>query len=125
MKGRPRKFRTNYTRKRNRGDNKTGYIIGNTSNKKSVSHTRRGPIETEETFSKGYLRMNNSNADVRTIIHWVIDRHGEYRVVQSLPVLPRSYGELVGEPMLWLCVLAFTLGTALVLLLLSIESVEH
>mgnify|MGYP001225110515 CR=1 FL=1 len=77
MKGRPRKFRTNYTRKRNRGDNKTGYIIGNTSDKKSVSHTRRGPIETEETFSKGYLRMNNSNADVRTILHWVIDRHGK------------------------------------------------
>ena len=77
MKGRPRKFRTNYTRKRNRGDNKTGYIIGSTSDKKSVSHSRRGPIETEETFSKGYRRMNNSNADVRTILHWVKDRFGK------------------------------------------------
>ena len=55
----------------------------------------------------------------------VIDRHGESRVVQSLPVLPQTYEELVGEPMLWLCLLAFSLGAGLVSLLLSVGSVEH
>ena len=55
----------------------------------------------------------------------VIDRHGESRVVQSLPVLPQTYEELVGEPMLWLCLLAFRLGAGLVSLLLSVGSVEH
>ena len=55
----------------------------------------------------------------------VIDRHGENRVVQSVPVLPQTYEGLVGEPMLWLCLLAFSLGAGLVSLLLSIGSVEH
>ena len=55
----------------------------------------------------------------------IVDRHGENRVVQSVPVLPQAYQELVGEPMLWLCLLAFSLGAGLVSLLLSVGSVEH
>ena len=55
----------------------------------------------------------------------IVDRHGENRVVQSVPVLPQAYEELVGEPMLWLCLLAFSLGAGLVSLLLSVGSVEH
>ena len=55
----------------------------------------------------------------------IVDRHGENRVVQSVPVLPQTYEELVGEPMLWLCLLAFSLGAGLVSLLLSVGSVEH
>ena len=54
-----------------------------------------------------------------------IDRHGENRVVQSVPVFPQTYEELVGEPMLWLCLFAFSLGAGLVSLLLSVRSVEH
>ena len=46
--------------------------------------------------------------------HINVDRHGENRVVQSVPVLPQAYEELVGEPMLWLCLLAFSLGAGLV-----------
>jgi putative membrane protein len=55
----------------------------------------------------------------------VIDRHGENRVVQSVPVLPHTYADLVGEPMLWLCLLTFSIGAGLVSLLLSVGSVEH
>ena len=55
----------------------------------------------------------------------VIDRHGENRVVQSVPVLPQTYADLVGEPMVWLCLLAFSIGAGLVSLLLSIGPVEH
>lgn len=55
----------------------------------------------------------------------VIDRHGGNRVVQSVPVLPETYAALVGEPMLWLCLLAFGVGAGLVSLLLSVGSVEH
>ena len=55
----------------------------------------------------------------------IVDRHGENRVVQSVPVLPQTYEGLVGEPMLWLCLLAFSLGAGLVSLLLSVGSVEH
>lgn len=54
-----------------------------------------------------------------------IDRYGENRVVQSVPVFPQTYEELVGEPMLWLCLFAFSLGAGLVSLLLSVRSVEH
>ena len=54
-----------------------------------------------------------------------IDQHGENRVVQSVPVFPQTYEELVGEPMLWLCLFAFSLGAGLVSLLLSVRSVEH
>jgi putative membrane protein len=55
----------------------------------------------------------------------MIDRHGENRVIQTVPVLPQAYEEMVGEPMLWLCLLTFTLGAGLVSLLLSVGSVEH
>jgi putative membrane protein len=55
----------------------------------------------------------------------VIDRYGENRVVQSVPVLPQTYADLVGEPMLWLCLLTFSIGAGLVSLLLSVGSVEH
>ena len=55
----------------------------------------------------------------------VIDRHGENRVVQSVPVLPQTYADFVGEPMVWLCLLAFSIGAGLVSLLLSIGPVEH
>lgn len=55
----------------------------------------------------------------------VIDRQGENRVVQSVPVSPQTYVELVGEPMLWLCLLAFTLGAGLVSMLSSDGSLEH
>jgi putative membrane protein len=54
-----------------------------------------------------------------------IDRHGENRVIQTVPVSPQTYEELVGEPMLWLCLFAFSLGAGLVSLLLSVRSVEH
>ena len=55
----------------------------------------------------------------------MVDRHGENRVVQSVPVLPQTYEELIGEPMLLLCLLTFTLGAGVVSLLLSVRSVEH
>lgn len=55
----------------------------------------------------------------------VIDRHGDNRVVHSVPVLPQTYAEFIGEPMLWLCLGTFTLGAGLVVLLLSVGSVEH
>ena len=55
----------------------------------------------------------------------VIDRHGENRVVQSVPVLPQTYADLVGEPMVWLCLLAFSIGAGLVSMLLSNGPVEH
>ena len=54
----------------------------------------------------------------------MVDRHGEKRVVQSVPVLPQTYEEFIGEPMLLLCLLSFTLGAGLVTLLLSVRSVE-
>jgi len=55
----------------------------------------------------------------------VVDKHGDNRVVQSLPVSPQAYAELVGEPMLWLCLIAFSLGAVAVSGLLSLGSVEH
>ena len=55
----------------------------------------------------------------------VVDRHGENRVVQSVPVLPQTYMESVGEPMLLLCLFVFALGVCVVALLLSRGSAEH
>lgn len=55
----------------------------------------------------------------------VVDRHGENRVVQSEPVLPQTYMESVGEPMLLLCLFVFALGIGVVALLLSRGSAEH
>ena len=55
----------------------------------------------------------------------MVDRHGENRVIQSVPVLPQTYEESIGEPMVWLCLLTFILGAGLGSLLLSVGSVEH
>jgi len=55
----------------------------------------------------------------------MVDRHGENRVVQSVPVLPQTYMESVGEPMLLLCLFVFALGVCVVALLLSRGSAEH
>ena len=55
----------------------------------------------------------------------MVDRHGENRVIQSVPVLPQTYEESIGEPVVWLCLLTFTLGAGLGSLLLSVGSVEH
>lgn len=53
-----------------------GYNIGNTSKKDSLSHSKRGPIETEESFRKGYLLIF-SQGDTKKILDWVVDRHGK------------------------------------------------
>lgn len=55
----------------------------------------------------------------------VMDRYGDERVIQSLPVSPRTYAEVVGEPMLLLCVMTFILGAGAVSLLLALRSAEH
>jgi putative membrane protein len=55
----------------------------------------------------------------------VVDRHGENRVVQSVPVLPQTYMESVGEPMLLLCLFVFAVGVCVVALLLSRGSAEQ
>jgi putative membrane protein len=55
----------------------------------------------------------------------VVDRQGENRVVQSVPVLPQTYTESVGEPMLLLCLFVFALGVGVVSLLLSRGSAER
>ena len=51
----------------------------------------------------------------------VLDRHGEMRAVQTLPVTPGHYGEHVGDPMLLLSAMGFIGGTVAVLLLMSIS----
>ena len=55
----------------------------------------------------------------------VLDRDGDNRVIQSLPVSPQTYAELMGEPMLWACIIAFIVGTVVVPLLLSFGSAER
>jgi putative membrane protein len=40
----------------------------------------------------------------------VVDRHGELRIVQSLPVSPAHYADTVGDPLLLLCAIAFISG---------------
>jgi putative membrane protein len=47
------------------------------------------------------------------------DRQGDSRTIQSLPVTPIEYGEIVGDPMLLLCVLSFVMGGIFVRLLSS------
>ena len=51
----------------------------------------------------------------------VLDRHGEMRAVQTLPVTPGRYAEQVGDPMLLLSVVGFVGGSIAVLLLMSIS----
>lgn len=47
----------------------------------------------------------------------VLDRHGEMRAVQTLPVTPGHYAEQVADPMLLLSLLGFIVGIVLVRLL--------
>ena len=51
----------------------------------------------------------------------VLDRHGEMRAVQTLPVTPVHYGEHIGDPMLLLSMAGFIGGAIAVLLLMSIS----
>ena len=51
----------------------------------------------------------------------VLDRHGEMRAVQTLPVTPGHYAEHVGDPMFLLSAMGFIGGTVAVLLLMSIS----
>ncbi len=51
----------------------------------------------------------------------VLDRHGEMRAVQTLPVTPGRYAEHTGDPMLLLSVVGFIGGTIAVLWLMSIS----
>ena len=55
----------------------------------------------------------------------MVDRYGETRVVQSVPVLPQHYAELVGEPMLWSCLIAFAFGAGVFSILSLLGSAEH
>ncbi len=52
----------------------------------------------------------------RIVLESVIDRHGELRVVQTLPVLPAQYLAEVADPMLLNCCLASLLGGLLIVL---------
>ena len=52
----------------------------------------------------------------RAVVGSITDRHGEMRVVQSVPISPTSYGETLGDPMLVLCVFALLLGVILVVI---------
>ena len=49
----------------------------------------------------------------------VVDRHGEIRAVQTLPVMPSQFGEQVGDPMLLLSIGGFVAGVVAVRLLMS------
>ena len=51
----------------------------------------------------------------------VLDRYGEMRAVQTLPVTPGNYGEHVEDPMLLLSAMGFIGGAVAVLLLMSIS----
>jgi len=44
----------------------------------------------------------------------VIDRHGDSRVLQTLPVLPTDYAAIHADHQLSLCLLAATLGVVLI-----------
>ena len=44
----------------------------------------------------------------------IVDRHGEMRAVQSVPILPGTYSETTGEPMLGLCAVALLVGILVV-----------
>ena len=52
----------------------------------------------------------------------VVDRHGEMRAVQTLPVTPNDFSEQVGDPMLLLSLVAFVAGIVAVRLLMSLSS---
>ncbi len=50
----------------------------------------------------------------RRVVSTVIDRHGEPRPVQQLPVLPETYAAAGGDPQVLLCAMAVTAGLLLV-----------
>ena len=50
----------------------------------------------------------------------VIDRHGDMRTVQTLPVTPENYADQVGDPMLLLSVMGFIGGLITVRVLMSL-----
>ena len=51
----------------------------------------------------------------------VLDRHGEMRAVQTLPVTPGHYAEQVGDPMLLLSLVGFITGFVAVQLLMFLS----
>ena len=48
------------------------------------------------------------------VIATVVDRHGELRPIQSMPVSPQVYAELGGEPMFFLSCLGFSIGVIVI-----------
>ena len=50
----------------------------------------------------------------------VVDRHGDIRAVQTLPVSPTYYAQQVGDSMLLLCIGGFIVGVVAVRLLMSL-----
>ena len=50
----------------------------------------------------------------QAVVASIVDRHGEMRAVQSVPILPRTYSETTGEPMLGLCAVALLVGILVV-----------
>jgi putative membrane protein len=51
----------------------------------------------------------------------VVDRHGDIRAVQTLPVSPTYYAQQVGDLMLLLCIGGFIVGVVAVRLLMSLS----
>ena len=51
----------------------------------------------------------------------VVDRHGDMRAVQTLPVSPTYYAEQVGDSMLLMCIGGFIVGVVAVRLLMSLS----
>jgi putative membrane protein len=51
----------------------------------------------------------------------VVDRHGDIRAVQTLPVSPTYYAQQVGDSMLLLCIACFIVGVVAVRLFMSLS----
>jgi putative membrane protein len=51
----------------------------------------------------------------------VVDRHGDIRAVQTLPVSPTYYAQQVGDSMLLMCIGGFIVGVVAVRLLMSLS----
>ena len=51
----------------------------------------------------------------------VVDRHGDVRAVQTLPVSPTYYAQQVGDSMLLMCIGGFIVGVVAVRLLMSLS----
>ena len=52
----------------------------------------------------------------RVVLDSVLDRHGEIRAVQTLPVLPSRYLSEVADPQLLACLIASLMGGAMIML---------